>query len=90
MKLDLSGAPDELTPRQCEEGDVYVTTKGTFVVVTDVRSSGASYLSFDQQGRLKGCGSYAHHWYEDRRRVGTVELPDLDLHVEWIPGKGCI
>ncbi len=83
MKLNLNDAPDCYTFRGPERGDVYITTKGTFMVVTEVGEHGAQYIGFDNKGRMKNCGSYAMHWYEERRRVGTAEIPDLEINVDW-------
>ena len=83
MRLNLDGAPDCYKFRQPEIGDVYITTKGTFMLVTEVTSHGARYIGFDNRGQMKNCGGYAMHWFEERRRIGTAEIPDLHINVDW-------
>lgn len=83
MRLILNNAPDCYKFRSPERGDVYITTKGTFVVVTEVSSHGASYIGFNNDGEMKNCGGYHMHWFESRRRIGTAEIPDLEIDVDW-------
>jgi len=83
MRLNLNNSPDCYKFRRPERGDVYITTKGTFVVVTEVSPHGAKYIGFDNDGQMKNCGGYAMHWFEARRRIGTTELSDLEIEIDW-------
>ena len=91
LKLDLSGAPEEVIRSNLPEpGDVYAKAGGAagFWVVVAVTPNGGQcvVMSFDTDGQVTGAQRYGLHYFRDnshRRRVGTVEIPQFN--VTWEP-----
>lgn len=81
MLLNMEGLPLPLQIGEIEAGQIYQSQKGQFWLVVCVNGNGCSIIVYDKSGMPQSVQRYARSYLAEKRLVGRVEVPVLN--VEW-------
>jgi hypothetical protein len=79
MILNMENLPLALYSGEVEAGNIYQSQKGQFWLVVCVNGNGVSIVVYDKTGLPQSVQRYARSYLSEKRLVGKVELPMLDV-----------